>query len=100
MNAEKMQRRLHWTRHPAEKAADVVEKVLLTGGEDYLETHQHHLSWWQLSLLDVYALLSLLAVLGLGLLGLIGWALYRAMRATLASVSGDSLEAAQTKKVT
>ncbi|KAK9817338.1 hypothetical protein WJX74_001941 [Apatococcus lobatus] len=51
-NATKMQRRMHWTRHPAEKAADVVEKVLLTGGEDWLQTGQHTLTWWQNSLLD------------------------------------------------
>ncbi len=42
-------------RQPAELAADVVERVLITDGDMYLETLQHALSWWQLSLLDVKA---------------------------------------------
>ena len=55
-------------RHPAEVAADVVERVLATGGEMYLDTHQHHLSWWQLSLLDVKAFLLLLVIVVLVLI--------------------------------
>ena len=46
-------------RHPAELAADVVERVLATDGECYLETQEHTLTWWQLSMLDVQALLWL-----------------------------------------
>ncbi|KAK9817353.1 hypothetical protein WJX74_010772 [Apatococcus lobatus] len=82
-NATKMQRRMHWTRHPAEKAADVVEKVLLTGGEDWLQTGQHTLTWWQNSLLDVYAALSLVAAAILSLVSLVCWGIYRAFRRAL-----------------
>jgi hypothetical protein len=56
-------------RHPAQVAADVVEQVLRTAAEPYLETMQHKLSWWQLSLLDVKlflaAVVSLVIVLAL-----------------------------------
>ncbi|DBB07554.1 TPA: hypothetical protein ACH3X3_009010 [Trebouxia sp. C0006] len=52
-NAQKVSKRLrNRPRHPAQPAADVVERVIATGGEHYLETHQHRLTWWQLSLLD------------------------------------------------
>ncbi len=53
-NAIRISKRLHGQpRHPAELAADVVERVLATDGDDYLSTQEHTLSWWQLSLLDV-----------------------------------------------
>ena len=62
-NAKKVSRRLQNNpRHPAEIAADIVERVLATDGECYLETQEHNLKWWQLSMLDVQAFL-LLAVL-------------------------------------
>lgn len=77
-NAVKMQKRMHWTQHPAEKAADIVEKVLLTGGEEYLQTGQHTLAWWQNSLLDVYAVIALMAVMAVALMSLAGWGLYQA----------------------
>ena len=69
-SAKKVQKRLiNKPRHPAQVAADVVEQVLRTGAEPYLETMQHKLSWWQLSLLDVKlflaAVASLVIVLGL-----------------------------------
>ena len=54
-------------RHPAELAADVVERVLATDGDDFLSTHEHTLSWWQLSLLDVKLFLMSVAMLLLGL---------------------------------
>lgn len=68
---------MHWTRHPAQKAADIVEKVLLTEGEEYLQTEQHALAWWQNSLLDVYAVIALMAAAVLALVFLTGWGLYR-----------------------
>jgi len=61
-------------RQPAELAADVVERVLTTDGDMYLETLQHALSWWQLSLIDVKAFLLTAALLVVGLTGSI---LYR-----------------------
>ena len=45
-------------RHPAELAADIVEQVILTGGDGYLNTREPYLSWWQLSLLDVKLFLA------------------------------------------
>ena len=62
MNAIKVSKRLtNKPRQPVQLAADIVERALATGGENYLETRQHRLSWWQLSLLDVYSLLTLTA---------------------------------------
>ena len=54
-------------------AADIVERAIATDGELYLQTRQHTLSWWQLSLLDVKAFLILVAVLGLSVLALAIW---------------------------
>ena len=63
-NAQKVSKRLrNRPRHPAQLAADVVERVIATGGEHYLETHQHKLTWWQLSLLDVKACLAVVVLL-------------------------------------
>ena len=67
-NAQKVQKRLiNRPRHPVQSAADVVEQVLRTGGEHYLETMQHKLSWWQLSLLDVKLFLAMAALIFTGL---------------------------------
>jgi hypothetical protein len=52
-NAQQVQKRMSNPRTPAERAADIVEQVLATNGEDYLETRQSKLYWWQLALLDV-----------------------------------------------
>lgn len=79
-NALKMQKRMHWTRHPAEKAADIVEKVLLTEGDEYLQTGQHILAWWQNSLLDVYVVIASMAAMTLALISLAGCGLYRACK--------------------
>ena len=74
VNADKVSRRLqNKPRHPAQLAADIVERVLATDGDMYLETAQHTLSWWQLSLLDVKAFLSMVALLVLGMLGFIAY---------------------------
>lgn len=72
-NAIKVSKRLrNRPRHSAELAADVVERVLATGGDDYLSTAEHTLSWWQLSLVDVKLFLlttsCLLLALVVGLL--------------------------------
>ncbi|KAK9835082.1 hypothetical protein WJX84_009440 [Apatococcus fuscideae] len=83
MNAKKLQKRMQWTRHPAEKAADIVEKVMLTGAEDYLQTHYHRPSWWQHSLLDIYGLLALLLALFVMALILVAWSTYRMLRSAL-----------------
>ena len=45
-----------------------MEQVLHTGAEPYLETMQHKLTWWQLSLLDVKLFLAALASVVMGLL--------------------------------
>ncbi|KAK9840269.1 hypothetical protein WJX74_006518 [Apatococcus lobatus] len=79
-NAIKLQKRMHWTRHPAEKAADIVEKVLLTEGEEHLQTGQHTLRWWQNSLIDVYGVLALMSVAALAMLCLAGCFIWRVMR--------------------
>lgn len=73
-SAKKVQKRLiNKQRHPAQLAADVV--VLRTGAEPYLETMQHKLSLWQLSLLDVQlcsaAVASLVIVLALCVVALV-----------------------------
>ena len=52
-NAQQVQKRMSNPRTPAERAAGIVEQVLATNGEDYLETRQSKLYWWQLALLDV-----------------------------------------------
>ena len=54
-------------RQPVQLAADVVERVVVTKGEPYLQTRQHELHWWQLSLLDVYFVLALAFLIMLGL---------------------------------
>ncbi len=57
--AQKVQRRLlNKPRHPAQLAADIVERVVATGGEPYLDTKAQTLPWWQLSLLDVKLFLA------------------------------------------
>lgn len=80
-SADKVSRRLrNKPRHPAELAADVVERVLATDGDMYLETMQHALSWWQLSLLDVKAFLLSAALLVVGLLGGMLYGVYVLLR--------------------
>ncbi len=77
-NARKVSRRLRGKpRHPAQLAADIVERVIATGGEHYLETHAHTLSRWQLSLLDVKAFLAVAAILAVSLLAVIVFKLGR-----------------------
>ena len=77
--AKRMQSR---PRHPAELAADVVERVLLTQGDSYLVTPEHQFKWWQLSLLDVKAfLLLIVGLIGLLLWGFVKWAAPICLRA-------------------
>lgn len=72
-NAQKVQRRMIKPRTPAQTAADVVERVVATDGEDYLETRQSKLSWWQLSMLDVKLFLGVAIFAIVGLLGIVMW---------------------------
>ena len=58
-------------REPVQLAADVVERVMITKGDPYLQTKQHELPWWQLSLLDVYAVIALAILVMLGLIALL-----------------------------
>ena len=58
-------------RHPAELAADVIENVLVTEGDNYLVTPEHEYTWWQLSLLDVKAFLLAVVLLVLGCVALV-----------------------------
>jgi len=74
--AAKVSRRLHYKpRTPTQLAADVVEQVLRTEGDPYLQTQEHSLTWWQLSLLDVKLFLALGIVLILVMAGAATWAL-------------------------
>ena len=67
-NAVKVSKRLlNKPRKPVELAADVVERVIATGGETYLQTYEHKLRWWQLCLLDVKLFLACVTVVVLGL---------------------------------
>ena len=69
-----MQKRLlSKRRQPVELAADVIEHVLETGAEPYMQTKQNSLSWWQLSLLDVKLYLAARVALPAGLLLLAIW---------------------------
>lgn len=67
-SAVKVAKRLHKPRHPVQLAADIVERAIATVGEQYLQTQEHTLSWWQLSLLDVTAFLVLAAAAGVSFL--------------------------------
>ena len=78
-NARKVQKRLRGkARKPAQQAADVVEHVLRTDGDDYLQSHQHKLAWWKLSLVDVKLFLVLTALLSLGCVILLAQLIVRA----------------------
>lgn len=71
-NARKLRARLvNPHRTPAQQAADVVERVLVTKGDNYLETQQHTLWWWQLAMLDVQLFLSVSALTALGLVAVV-----------------------------
>ena len=68
-SALKVQTRLvNKPRHPVQLAADIVERIMATSGDPYLNTKARDLSWWQLSLLDVKAFLLLVVTLAAGLL--------------------------------
>ena len=73
-NAVKLANRLqNKPRRPVQLAADIVETALNSNGEQYLQTREHALPWWQLSLLDVKAFLFLIVMIGLSVLALIVW---------------------------
>ena len=76
-NAAKVQKRLiNKPRHPAQLAADVVERVLATDAEQYLETRMHALTWWQLSMLDVKLVLALSAAMLVALVTGLCWLIF------------------------
>ncbi len=64
-------------RHPADLAADVVERVIATAGDPYLETKMHSLSWWQLSMLDVRLFLASAVAAIVAVLGCVLWLLVK-----------------------
>ena len=79
-NALKVQTRLiNKPRHPLQLAADIVERVMATGGDPYLNPKERDLSWWQLSLLDVKAFLLLVVTLAAGLLIGLLWLIARCL---------------------
>lgn len=51
----------------------------VAGGEPYLDTRAHTLAWWQLSLLDVYAVLALAAGTVFSLVVGVLWACWRCL---------------------
>lgn len=71
-------------------AADVVERVLMTGGDAYLETRHHALHWWQLCLLDVKLAIAAAAVLCLGLLAYLGHGIVQVLAAGCAAAYQSS----------
>ena len=88
-NAQKVQRRLmNKPCHPAELAADIVERVVATGAEPYLETRMHSLTWWQLTHLDVKLLLLMIAAVAIVATGILGWCIVRAVKIALARTLG------------
>ncbi|KAK9838979.1 hypothetical protein WJX74_007115 [Apatococcus lobatus] len=83
-NATKVQRRLKKPRMPAQRAADVVEHALSTGGEDYMGTAENLYAWWQLAMLDVY--LCILACLAAAVGLVIGFLCLTAQHGNLQAV--------------
>ena len=74
--AAKVSRRIrNKPRSPVQLAGDIVERVIWTKGDPYLETKEHELSWWQLSLLDVKLFLTLCALLTVSALAGLVWLL-------------------------
>ena len=84
-----MQKRLsNKPRHPAQLAADVVERVVATGGEQYLETQMGSLTWWQLAMLDVKLALALAAVLLVAVAASFCWLVVRLISSSFKGVFG------------
>ncbi len=77
-------------RTAAEQAADVIEHALATDGEDYLGTAEHLYTWWQLALLDVYAVIAAAVLALLGVASGLAWLLWRICRALLRRGLGNS----------
>ncbi len=88
-------RLLNKPRKPVQLAADVVEQALATGGDRYLETQQHKLTWWQMSLLDVKLFLTILVIAVLIILGVaikyLGLLLFRSFKNTMKGQHNASL---------
>jgi len=74
-------KRLHnKPRSPTQLAADVVEQVLRTDGDPYLQTMEHNLTWWQNSLIDVKLFLTVIIVAMLVLVGCTAWGLIATLK--------------------
>ena len=98
-NAQKVQTRLANPRTPAQRAADIVEHVIATGGENYLETRHSKLHWWQLALLDVKLVLGLGVLLLLGCVGLAMYCVIKLLANTLfGAKQGGRNKATQVQK--
>ena len=98
-NAVKVQKRLsNKPRHPAQLAADVVERVVATGGEQYLETQMGSLIWWQLAMLDVKLTLALAAVLLVAIAASLCWLVVRLMSVSVKAVFGSRPDLLQKTK--
>ena len=63
-------------RTPVQLAADVIDRVIQTQGDPYLQTREHELTWWQLSLLDVKLFLTACALSVIGVLAGAVWLLW------------------------
>lgn len=84
-----MQKRLsNKPRHPAQLAADVVERVIATGGDPYLATKMHSLSWWQLSLLDVKFFLAAAGAAMCVVIGGLFWLVWKLIQGVVRSCLG------------
>lgn len=89
-NAQKVQKRLsNKPRHPAQLAADVVERAIATGGDPYLATKMHSLSWWQLSLLDVKLFLAAAGAVMCVVIGGLVWLVWKLIKAAVKRCLGS-----------
>ena len=80
-NAIKVQKRLmNRPRKPVQVAADVVERVLATRGDTYLDTREQDLSWLQLSLTDVKLALATDTMLAAAVISCTFWLLLRLLQ--------------------
>ncbi len=75
-------------RHPAELAADIVERVVAAGAEPYLDIRMPSLAWWQLALLDVKLVLLTIGMAAIMALFCGLWAMVWAINAVIAG-SGE-----------
>ncbi|DBA85796.1 TPA: UDP-glucuronosyltransferase 2A1 [Trebouxia sp. C0004] len=95
-NAQKVQKRLsNRPRHPAQLAADIVEHVIATGGDPYLATKMHSLSWWQLSLLDVKLFLAAAGAVMCSIIGGLAWLVWKLTQCAVKRCLGSTGQSQQ-----